>query len=251
MPPGELLVSPLGVVVSQAVELPHSRLAGLSVVTVLLLDVLQMRRDQRAAFGQRPGLAQEVVLIAVRNRDGSRPAALGPARFQGDVVAADGIARVELDGFFSPQAKGRLQPHAHPDVGVLDSRELRLIQGLGLRFLRDERPRADAIGPIVPCHHALLVDLASPPANRGQPVLEGAGADALLAPVGNQGIHVLWLERGWSHAAVAQLMKLGRDQVQHPPASGLGCITAVAIPATEFLQLVIQVFHGAVTSGEF
>lgn len=52
IPPRQLLVTPLGVVATQAVKLSQAGLAGLSVVAVLLLDVLQMRRDQRAAFGE-------------------------------------------------------------------------------------------------------------------------------------------------------------------------------------------------------
>ncbi len=45
-PASELFVSPLRIVVSQAMEPGHAGIAKLSLVAMQLLDVIQLRRDQ-------------------------------------------------------------------------------------------------------------------------------------------------------------------------------------------------------------
>lgn len=68
---------------------------------------------------------------------------------------------------------------------------------------------------------------------------------ALLAPMNDQGFRMLWLQRSCLHVPVAQCVQLIRAQVQYP---GPGCLrgeASVTILATEFHELVVQVFHGA------
>lgn len=62
IPPRQLPVAPLGVGMPQAVQLLHFGFPGLPVVAVLLLGVVEMRGDQRAALGELGDPAEQVVL---------------------------------------------------------------------------------------------------------------------------------------------------------------------------------------------
>jgi hypothetical protein len=106
--------------------------------------------------------------------------------FECDVVAAEGVAWAELDRFFTAQTESRLQPHAQADVFIVDLRELRLVQGLGLGLVGDQDPGTNAVGTVLLGDDARFVHLAGPPAEHGEAILERAGADALLAPAGDQ-----------------------------------------------------------------
>ena len=72
------------------------------------------------------------------------------------------------------------------------------------------------------CHHVLLVDLVSPPADHRHAVFNGAGGKALAKPVFDQGLNVFGFQGLGFHFSIAQLIELIGYQAQHPLTFGLG-----------------------------
>src|SRR3569832_929913 len=64
------------------------------------------------------GLLQDITLMRCEDRNIPCPPTLGPGRIQGEVVAAVGVARLELNGLFAAEAKGRLEHEAHTDINI-------------------------------------------------------------------------------------------------------------------------------------
>ena len=103
------------------------------------------------------------------------------------------VARVELHGFFSSQAKGPLQFQTHPDVFVLDLAELLLGDVPGLALVGHKAPIRNAVMFIGSCDYVLFVDLYGPPSYCGHAVLDRPDREGPFLPLLYQGLDVLRL----------------------------------------------------------
>ena len=103
------------------------------------------------------------------------------------------VARVELHGFFSSQAKGPLQLQAHAHVLVFYFVELLLGDVPGLALVGHKAPIRNAVVFIRFCNDILLVDLYGPPSYCGHAVLDRSDREGPFLPLLYQGLDVLRL----------------------------------------------------------
>lgn len=133
-----------------------------------------------------PCTVKNFTLLARSDRDLARLATLGPTVLQDQLVTAIGVARHELDGFFSTQSERLLQFEAHADVGVGNLGQRLCRYTLRLACIGHELPIGDPIVIIGPPNDVLAIDLVRPPAQRRHAVLDGGYSKRCVRPMLHQ-----------------------------------------------------------------
>src|SRR3569623_1014807 len=103
---------------AKPMQLRETGTGGLALVDAQLRDVLAVIRDQRPLTGEAVGLLQDITLTRCEDRDIPCLPTFGPGRLQREVIAAVGVARLEFNGLFAAETKGRLEHEAHTDINI-------------------------------------------------------------------------------------------------------------------------------------
>ena len=164
----------------QPVHLGHARPNRMPLVDSKLFDVISATGNERALAGQSVGTIQHLPLLKRPDRQGPGLAALGPGRFQNQVIPLIHIGRYELDRFFPSQAKGLLQLQTHTDVLVSYLRQIRLQNGFGSGSAGDELPIRYSIMVVRARHHILAIHFPGPPTECRRTVLDRSRSNITL-----------------------------------------------------------------------
>src|SRR3569833_2740000 len=119
-PAGQCVVTHLGVVMPQAKELCQPGTGGVPYIEAELLDVVARIWNQRAEACHAVGALQDGALLVGPDGDRAGAAAVGPGGFQGEVIAAVGVARLEFEGLLPAETESGLEREAHADMRVGD-----------------------------------------------------------------------------------------------------------------------------------
>ena len=124
-PTGQFLIALLGIGMPQSMHFGQAGTNGMTLVDSKLLDIVAVAGNQRAFTSQSVSTIQNLPLPRRSNRKASCLAALGPGRFQNNVIALIGISGHEFNCLFPPQAKSCLQFKTHTHMLIAHFLKLR------------------------------------------------------------------------------------------------------------------------------
>ena len=171
LPTGQRLIAGLRIVVPQAVHVAQARRLALSVVGMALLYVGFVCWDERPSPNEPIGVVEGGALLDRSDRHRTGTAAFGPRAFEDVAIALVCIARLELDGFLTPQTECLLQRQIHANVRIGDPLKS-IVEALGLVLVGHKLALRDGKLDVVRRDQTSLTYLLRPPTQMREAVLE-------------------------------------------------------------------------------